>query len=123
MIVLDTSALIQFFTRDDETKAQKVKAVLESNEDLLLLDAVLLELIFTLTKVYNVTRIQIVEILKYLLSRPNIQVSAETRKAIKIYESNNLSISDCLVIAHGEGHKIASFDKNLLGFEGVKSAL
>lgn len=121
MIVLDTSALIRFFTRDDEVKAKKAKDLLESKEELLLIDAVLLELIFTLLKFYRLPKIQILAIIKYLLSRPNIKASSEIRIASKLYEEKNMSITDCLVVAYSEGKKIASFDDQILKTKGVKS--
>lgn len=120
MIVLDTSVLIRFFTRDDETKAKKAKDLLESKEELLLIDAVLLELVFTLVKFYKLPKIQLLEVLKYLLSRSNIKTSQQIRNAVKIYEENNMSITDCLVVAYGEGNKIASFDDQLVKTDGVK---
>lgn len=121
MIVLDTSVLIRFFTRDDDAKAGKAKSLLESSEDLLLIDAVLLELIFTLMKVYGLPKVQIVAVVKYLLSRPNIRVNLETRKAARRYEVENMSIADCLVMAYGEEGRIASFDDKLNKAGGVKS--
>lgn len=121
MIILDTSVLIRFFTRDDEFKAKKVKKLLESKEDLLLIDAVLMELVFTLMKVYKQSKSQILKMLEFLLSRPNIQVSMKIKKAIKIYEDTNMSITDCLVVSYGEGNKIASFDEKLIKTKNVKS--
>ena len=121
MIVLDTSALIRFFTRDDEVKAKKVKDLLESDQELLLIDAVLLELVFTLIKFYRLPKIQLLEVIKYLMSRSNIKANAQMRKAAKIYKDSNMSITDCLVVAHGEGDKIASFDEKLVKMVGVKS--
>lgn len=120
MIVLDTSALIRFFTRDDETKAIKVKKLLESDQELLLIDAVLLELVFTLGKFYKLSKTQLVVIIKYLMSRSNIKADTQLRRAVKIYEENNLSITDCLVVAHGEGNRIASFDEKVIKMSGVK---
>ena len=114
MIVLDTSALIRFFTGDDEAKAKKIKKLLESDKKLLLIDAVLMELIFTLSKYYKLPKMQLIEILKYLMSRPNIEINNHLRRAVNIYEENNLSITDCLVLAYGEGNEIASFDNKLV---------
>lgn len=121
MIVLDTSALIRFFTGDDKVKANKVKALLDSENDLLLIDAVLLELVYTLLKVYKEPKERILEILKFLLSRSNIQMREEIKKAIRYYEVLNLSITDCLLLSYGEGKRIASFDEDLLEVTNVYS--
>lgn len=120
MIVLDTSALIRFFTRDDEVKAKKVKDLLESDQELLLIDAVLLELVFTLMKYYRLPKIELLEVIKYLMSRPNIKTDTQLNKAVNIFAENNISITDSLVVARGEGNKIASFDEKLNKMAGVK---
>jgi len=120
MIVLDTSALVRFFTRDNESKARKVKSLLESDEELLLIDAVVMELIYTLVRVYGQSKDQILEILKFLLSRANIQINLELRKAVKVYEKENISITDSLLVIYGQNNKIASFDEGLLKVKGVK---
>jgi predicted nucleic acid-binding protein len=120
-VVLDTSALIRFFTRDDELKAARVKTLLESSSELVLLDAVLLELVYTVLKVYKLSKAQVLVMLHFLLSRPNIHCAQEMRTAIALFEKLNLSITDCLVIAHAQGHAVASFDQNLLKQPSVKS--
>jgi predicted nucleic-acid-binding protein len=114
MIVLDTSFLLRFFTRDDENKALQAKKLIESNEELLLIDAVLMELIYTLIKVYKLSKDDVVKVISFLLSRPNISINSKLIKAIKLYAEFNLSITDCLIIAHGKNNKIASYDNDLL---------
>jgi len=87
----------------------------------LLIDAVLLELVFTLIKFYKLPKIQLLEVIKYLLSRSNIKANPQIRNAVRIFEEKNMSITDCLVVAYGEGNKIASFDDKLVKTDGVKS--
>lgn len=111
---------MRFFTRDNESKARKVKSLLESDEELLLIDAVVMELIYTLVRVYGQSKDQILEILKFLLSRANIQINLELRKAVKVYEKENISITDSLLVIYGQNNKIASFDEGLLKVKGVK---
>jgi predicted nucleic-acid-binding protein len=121
-IILDTSALIRFFTLDDEKKAKKVRAVLESNNELVLIESVTLELVFTLLKVYKLPKTDIVEVLQFLISRPNVVLSPELQAAVELYKNNNLSITDCLVIAYAEGAHVASFDEQLLKHPKIRSA-
>lgn len=121
MIILDTSVLIRFFTGDDKVKANKVKALLDSENELLLIDTVLLELVYTLLKVYKQPKSRVMEILKFLLSRSNICISTEIKKSVKYYEELNLSITDCLLLSYGEGKRIACFDEGILKTKGVKS--
>lgn len=121
MIILDTSALLRFFSGDDEGKSKKVGALLESKEDLLLIEAVVVELVFTSLKVYRQSKFQVLDALNFLLARTNIRTSANIRMAIKIYEKINISITDALVVVYGDDNKIASFDERLLSVQGVKS--
>ncbi len=120
MIVLDTGALVRFFTKDNESKARKVKRLLESDEELLLIDAVAMELIYTLIRVYDQSKDQVLEILNFLLSRANIQINLELRKAFKVYEEENISITDSLLVIYGQNNKIASFDEKLLMIKRVR---
>ena len=123
MIVLDTSALVRFFTGDDGTKAKKVKNLFESGEKLLLIDAVVMELIYTLKKVYKLNKDDILRVVEYLTSLSQVVVNRQTREALEIYRENNLSITDCLVVIYGKGCKVASFDNNILKRKGIKPAL
>jgi len=120
-IILDTSVLIRFFTRDDESKAKIVKTLLESEHNLILIESVLQELVFTLLKVYSLTKEQVEEILQFLLSRVNIVCSAEIRAAVRMYEESAVSITDCLVLAHGKKKKVATYDMKLRKLAGKKS--
>jgi len=94
--------------------------LLESDEELLLIDAVVMELIYTLIRVYGQSKDQILEIFRFLLSRANIQINSELRKAIKVYEEENISITDSLLVIYGQNNKIASFDDKLLKIKGTK---
>ena len=111
---------MRFFTKDDENKARRVKSLLESDEELLLIDAVVMELIYTLIRVYGQSKNQILEVLKFLLSRPNMRINSELRKAIKVYGEENISITDSLLVVYGRNNKIASFDERLLKVGGIK---
>ena len=97
-----------------------MKILLESDEELLLIDAVVMELIYTLIRVYGQSKDQILEIFRFLLSRANIQINSELRKAIKVYEEENISITDSLLVIYGQNNKIASFDDKLLKIKGTK---
>lgn len=114
LVVLDTSALIRFFTADDKKKARQVKKLLESTTQLFIPEVVVLELTYVLLSVYLLSREQVIEKLEFLTALPNLTLSPETKRALQLYSSSALSIADCLVIAHAKTATIASFDKKLL---------
>ncbi|MBI2620837.1 PIN domain-containing protein [candidate division WWE3 bacterium] len=124
MIVLDTSSLIRFLTKDDKEKAEKVKELLYSKEELIIPNVVFDELEYVLRGgIYKVSRQKILKTYKFFISRKNISVSAEAAKAIYIYEKTKLDMADCMIAALtliNEGN-LASFDEELKSVEGISS--
>lgn len=119
-IVLDTSALIRFFTRDIEEKAQKVKKLLDSDIDIFIPDVVFPELEYILMKKYGMPRSKIIEAYLFLLSQENVKKSAYIKKAIEIYQKTKLDMADCIIAAESQKGLLASFDKGLLKASKVK---
>ena len=118
-IVLDTSSLIRFFTRDIKEKAAKVKLLLE-DEKVVVPDVVFPELEYVLMNEYSRTRDDLVELYRFLISQNNIRTSAVVKKAVAIFSSSNLDMADCIIAAHALKGKLASFDKELLRIEGIQ---
>lgn len=124
MIILDTSALVRFFVADDKQKAKLMANLLSSKEDLFISEAVLAELTYVLAKLYQSSKAEIVKILRFLISRPNVIFSDEIKLAAKIFSEENISIVDSLILAYAQtsqGSKVASFDKKLIKLSNVKS--
>lgn len=122
MITLDTSALIRFLVNDDVIKAKKVEDLLISKNDLFIPDVVVLEINFILLKKYLSSKQLICERVENILSLVNVNSSVEIKKALKLYETYNISMADCLIIAGlKSGYELASFDKKLLKIAKVKS--
>lgn len=115
MIVLDTSSLIRFFTKDDIKKSLKVKKLIESRQQLYIPEVVFAELEYVLKGiVYGEGRAKILKACKFLLGKENIKVSSKVPVALQIYEQTNLDIADCLIISHANGRTLYSFDKKML---------
>jgi len=117
MTILDTNCLIRFFTKDDEHKANKVRKLLESMEELYIPNVVFHELEYVLSGGYKTTRIEIIKIFHFLISQKKIKVSKEVKQAIKLFEDSKLDMADCLVASHSilkKDGKLASFDKKLI---------
>jgi predicted nucleic-acid-binding protein len=115
MIVLDTSALIRFFTNDIPSKAQKVKKLLDGQEKLFIPDVVLTELEYVLLgKNYRQRRRRLIEAFEFLLSQKTIRTTPEAKKALEYYKNTNLDFADCLIAASAFQKRLFSFDKRLL---------
>ena len=122
MLILDTSALIRFFTNDIPVKAQKVKKVVQSKEKIKIPDVVFPELEYVLLgKSYNATKTKILKAFEFLALQKNIILTKEVRGAIEIYKETKLDIADCIIVASSLKNKLFSFDKQLLKVKGVKS--
>ena len=77
MIVIDTSALIRYFTRDDKAKAEKAKLLLETGKELVIPDAVLPEIEYVLIKSSKAKRAEIIKAFRFLNSLRNVLFTKE----------------------------------------------
>ncbi len=120
-ISIDTSALIRFFTRDIEEKAQKVKKLLDSDIDIFIPNVVFPELEYVLVKTYGVKRRELDTYYKFLISKNNLKTSKDIKIAVEIYGKTKLDMADCIIAAQSQKGLLASFDKDLLRAPGVKA--
>ena len=119
MIVLDTSALIRYFARDDKVKAEKIKLLLETGKELVIPDAVLPEIEYVLIKSSKAKRSDIIKAFRFLNSLRNISLTKEAREGITIFKNSKLDMADCIIAAYSMKGSLASFDKNLLGIADI----
>ena len=121
MVILDTSALVRFFTKDIPSKAKQVKSLLESKEKIRIPDVVFPELEYVLlSKSYNATRNKILKAFEFLASRRNVSVSKEVKNGIDFYERTSFDMADCIIVIASLGNRLLSFDKKLLSVAGIK---
>ena len=120
-IIIDTSALIRFFTRDIEEKAQKVKKLLDSDIDIFIPNVVFPELEYVLIKVYGLKREDLDTYFKFLTSKNNLKTTENIKVAVEIYQKTKLDMADCIIAAESLKGLLASFDKDLLKVEKVKA--
>lgn len=114
MQVLDTSALIRFFSNDVPAKGRQVRLLLESTEKISIPDVVFPELEYVLSSpVYAVKRADILDAFYYLTSRKQTLVSSQVRMAITIFSQTTLDMADCIVLASSLGNSLVSFDTKL----------
>ncbi len=118
-VVLDTNALVRFFTNDIPQKAEKVEKLLEE-KSLFIPDVVFPELEYVLTNGYNSSRTQIITVYRFLLAKKNIRTSPSMQKAVAIFEKSKLDMADCITASYSLKGELASFDKELLDIEGIK---
>lgn len=129
MTAVDTNVLIRLFVNDDSMQCQKVRSLFDSHagssESLWIADLVMLELAWTLDRIYDFPRAEICVALKALTG--NATVSLESSLAIEhsiaLYEQGPAGFADCLlaVKARRAGcSALRTFDKKMKALPGVK---
>ena len=119
MVVLDTSALVRFFTQDIKSKAKQVKLLIETEKIILIPEVVFPELEYVLSGQYGQQKIILLEGFNFLINKKNIKTTLYVKKAIEIYEKTNLDIADCLILVRSIKGRLASFDREMLKIKGV----
>ena len=118
-IIVDTSALVRFFTNGIPQKASLVEKLFKAEKDIFIPDVVFTELEYILIQKYNFPKEKLLNIYIFLSSRDNIHVTKEAKNAIAIFEKTKLDMADCIIAAYSMKGSLASFDRNLLGIENV----
>jgi len=120
-IVVDTSALVRFFTDDIPQKANLVEKLFKDKKDIFIPDLVFPEMEYILIRKYNYPRVKLLDIYTFLSSRDNILVTNEAKNAIIIFKNSKLDMADCIIAAYSMKGSLASFDSDLLRIAGVNS--
>lgn len=120
MIVIDTNALARLFLDDIPDQAKLVSELFEKEKEIFIPDAVFLELDYLLIKFYKFEKKEVIDLFKNLLESSNVKFNKYINKAYLFYLMTNNSFADCIIVAQSDGHKLASFDKNILKIKGVK---
>jgi len=118
-IVVDTSALVRFFTDDIPQKASLVERLFKEKKDIFIPDVVFPEMEYILIRKYNYPREKLLDIYTFLSSRNNILVTNEAKNAIAIFKNSKLDMADCIIASYSMKGSLASFDNGLLSIAGI----
>jgi len=120
MKAIDTNILIRFLTGDDELQAQKVYAIFknaESEKKMLFVPLlVILESIWVLESVYDVSRTEILESISELLLMPVLKFDQHSVVQQLVYsaQGNKYDLSDLLIAQSAKINgceSVLTFDK------------
>ena len=114
MILLDANYVLRFLLRDNEEMYQIVRGLI-SQEVCHIDNEVLVEVVFVLIKVYDVSRHTIRTSLGKTVALTNIRVEDEAviLRALEIFDERNLDIVDAILCAKSTVHDVRTFDKKL----------
>jgi len=119
--LLDTNIIVRFLVGDDEEQLQKSVALFKKIEQARLqveiVDGVLMEAFFVLTKFYKLPRNGVIDDLKAIIALNGVVNSdkAILFEALTILERKKIDFVDALLCAKKklQGYEIVSFDNDL----------
>ena len=102
MTGLDTNVLVRYFVKDDPEQtrlAVDLIHTLSPAEPGWVGQAVLLEIVWVVTRLYRVSRDQVIRILDTLLASQDIVVEQDdtVREALRLFRSGHADFADCLI--------------------------
>ncbi|MCU0600904.1 MAG: type II toxin-antitoxin system VapC family toxin [Desulfobacterales bacterium] len=125
MKAIDTTILIRFLTGDDQSQSEKVYALFKKAEsektELFVPLLIVLEMIWVLESVYEVSRTEILDAISDLLLMPVLKFDQHVflQKLIRSAQANTFDLSDLLIAyaANTSGcEKVVTFDKDAAKF-------
>jgi len=119
--IVDANWILRYLLRDDEALFLRASTLLEKvktgDEKVIILESVLAECTYILTKIYKVDRSTIAEKLRDLFDYKGV-VNPDRKDlvdALLLFGHTNLSIVDCILCAKSknQGLSLFTFDRNL----------
>ena len=119
----DANILIRYIINDDEIMAAKADEAVNSGL-LFVLPEVFAEVVYVLTKVYDIERSDVADSMIELLDFVSTTATEIMKTAFQNYRETNLDFVDCILAAYAisENQQILSFDKKLNNFIARKKA-
>ncbi len=117
MIYIDTNIVMRYLLDDHAELSARARQIIDSDKNLFICDGVCAEIVYVLSKVYNVERELIKQTISEFLDKVNINVGNKVliNKSLELFSSNNVDYIDCLLCAynHIENVKVETFDTKL----------
>lgn len=124
-VFIDTNVWLRFLVADQKEKYQACKRLIALNEEgklrVYTSTVVLLEVIYTLTSFYRISKKEMVKDIKTILSSRNLTLVEKTdfRKALSCFSKHNIKLADCLIATQLPKQTIlCTYDKD---FEKLKT--
>lgn len=122
MIGLDTNVVVRYLVQDEPKQSELANRILEKavaeGQELRISQVTLCEIVWVLEQCYNVSKNQLIDVLKQLLHTQQIRVEQDTvvRQALRDFEHHTgVDFSDCLIGRQNASNDCSftyTFDKN-----------
>jgi predicted nucleic acid-binding protein len=130
MQFIDANIFLRFLTRDDPTKAERVKALLERAQrgevSLLTSESVIAELVFVLAspRLYNLSREEVRTLLSPIVGLKGLKLPRRKAllRALDLFAAASMDFVDALAVAQMEAGRISeiySYDGHFDSVEGI----
>ncbi len=123
MVYADANIIIRYIINDDKKMAEKAEAAIDSGM-MFVLSEVFAEVVYVLTKVYGIDRIDVANSMLELLPYVSTTVPSVMEASFLYYRESKLDFVDCILAAYciTGGKQILSFDKKLNNFIARKAS-
>ena len=119
--LIDTNVIIRFLVGDHEEHLKKSKEIFEdiqrAKQEVIILDSVLMEVLFVLTKFYKLPKVEVIDDLKAILALEGVVNSDKVilTEALSLVEHKNIDFVDALICTKSklQGFGKISFDKDV----------
>lgn len=120
-VLIDSNFLLRFLLNDIPSQAEETTRYLERAErreiKILVPQIVIFEIAFVLMKVYKLKKVEVIKLIKTLVSNPYLEVP-ERRiilEGLNLYAEKNVDFIDCYLfcLAKDKKAEVLSFDKDL----------
>jgi predicted nucleic-acid-binding protein len=117
----DTNTILRYLLKDQEALYSKAAAVFEDirggKETAIILESVLVECVYILTKFYKVPRLETADVLTRLLTYKGIMNDdvRELSEALTMFADSTIDVVDCLLFVKARNYELSlfTFDKKL----------
>ena len=117
MKIFDTNAVLRYILRDNPAMADIVEKELETDNQCLIPVEVIAEMVYVLSKVYQIERIRIKQAIEAVANIDSsiIEHQEAVLHALQVYSASTLDFIDCVLIGYVKeyDYEIFTFDKKL----------
>jgi predicted nucleic-acid-binding protein len=103
MIYVDANVILRYFLQDNEKMFEQAKDIIETN-NIFILNEVLAEIIYVLTKTYAIAIEKTCTLLKDFISCDNVRVLNKPIifKALEYFQTKKIDFVDCILVGYAE---------------------
>ena len=127
LIAVDTNVLVRVLVDDPDEVAQvrRARQFAEAAEELYVPQIVQVESVWVLKGAYDLTRVEITDVLEHLATNRAYQLQRAPRfhEALALYRAGAADFADCLILAEARSSELelATFDRRLRRADGTRT--